>query len=141
EARVSLAHRRLPADVELHLGSLGRALAPLPHGAEVSALLSRHYVAGRAPGAAFAGVLAELFSEHGLVLLDPRTPAMAASAAPLIRFALEEDEAIGAMLQERGAELARRGFQEQIHTRAAASLAFFHPAGPERARFRPGPDL
>jgi bacillithiol biosynthesis cysteine-adding enzyme BshC len=136
EARVSLAHRRLPADVEIHLGSLGRALAPLPHGAEVTALLSRHYVAGRAPSAAFAGALAELFSDHGLVFLDPRTPVMAACAAPLIRFALEEDAAIGALLQERGAELARRGFQEQVHTRADCSLAFFHPAGPEGLRFR-----
>jgi len=140
EARVSLAHRRLPAEVEVHLASLSRSLAPLPHGAEVMALLGRHYVAGRSPGAAFAGVLSELFADEGLVLLDPRTPAMATGAAPLVRFALEEEEAIGALLEERGAALARRGFEEQVHTRADACLAFFHPAGPAGPRFRPDRD-
>ncbi len=139
ETRVSLAHRRLPPEVEIHLASVSRALSPLPHGAEVSALLARHYVAGRSPVAAFAGVIAELFSEEGLVLLDPRTPAMAALAAPVLRFALEEDDAIGALLEERCVALARRGFHEQVHTREAL-LAFFHPAAPEGPRFRPDRD-
>ena len=84
-------------------------------------------------------MLSELFADEGLVLLDPRTPAMAARAAPLIRFALEEEAAIGVLLEERSAELARRGFQAQVHTRDA-SLAFFHPAGPAGPRFRPDRD-
>jgi bacillithiol biosynthesis cysteine-adding enzyme BshC len=140
EARVSLAHRGLPPEIEVHVGMVCRALAPLPHGAEVGALLARHYVAGRTPGAAFAGVLAELFASDGLVLLDPRTPAMAALAAPVLRFALEEEQAIGELLAERGAALARCDFAEQVHTRADALLAFFHPTGPEGARFRPDRD-
>ncbi len=140
EARVSLAHRRLPPEVEVHLASLSRSLAPLPHGDEVTALLARHYLPGRSPGAAFAGVLAELFAEEGLVLLDPRTPAMAARAAPVVQFALEEEDAIGALLEERCAALARCGFPEQVHTRAEASLAFFHPEGPDGPRFRPDRD-
>ncbi len=119
---------------------MSRALTTLPHGAEVAALLARHYVAGRSPGTAFAGVLAELFADEGLVLLDPRTPVMAARAAPLIRFALEERDAIGVLLEERSAELVRRGFNAQVPARADASLAFFHPAGPEGPRFRPGRD-
>ena len=139
DTRVSLAHRRLAPEVEIHLASVSRALAPLPHGAEVSALLARHYVAGRSPGAAFAGTLAELFSAEGLVLLDPRTPAMAALAAPVLRFALDEDAAIRALLEERCVALAGRGFQEQVQTRQAL-LAFFHPAGPEGPRFRPDRD-
>jgi len=139
DVRVSLAHRRLPPDVELHVATVSRALAPLPHGSEVSALLARHYLAGASPGAAFAGVLSELFAEEGLVLLDPRTRAMAALAAPVLRLALEEEEAIGLLLEERRAALARRGFHEQVQTREA-SLAFFHPAGPEGPRFRPDRD-
>ena len=137
EARVSVANRRLPSDIERHLATVGRALAPLPHGAEVTALLSRHYLTGRSPGAAFAGVLSELFADEGLVLFDPRTPAMAARSAPVLRFALEEHAAIGGLLEERCDELARRGVEEQVHTRAGTLLAFFHPAGPEGPRFRP----
>src|SRR5262249_57360604 len=86
EARISLAHRRLPPEIEVHLAAVSRALAPLPHGAEVGALLARHYVAGRSPGAAFAGVLAELFAAQGLVLLGPATPAMAALRAAVLPF-------------------------------------------------------
>jgi hypothetical protein len=96
-------------------------------------------VAGRSPGAAFAGVLAELFADEGLVFLDPRTEAMAVLAAPVHRFALDEDEVIGALLEERCVALARRGFHEQVHTRESL-LAFFHPAGPEGPRFRPDRD-
>jgi len=140
EARVSMAQRRLPPDIELHLGSLSRALASLPHGAEVSALLGRHYLPGRPPGAAFAGVLSELFADEGLVLLDPRTPALAARAAPLVQLALEQHRAIGALLEDRCAELSRCGFEEQVHVRSGAALAFFHPAGPAGPRFRPDTD-
>ncbi|MGZ3481443.1 MAG: bacillithiol biosynthesis cysteine-adding enzyme BshC [Myxococcaceae bacterium] len=140
QARVSLAHRQLPPEIDVQLATVSRALAPLPHGAEVAALLARHYVAGRSPGTAFAGVLAELFADEGLVLLDPRTPIMAARAAPLVRFALEERDAIGVLLEERSAELVRRGFHAQVPARADASLAFFHPAGLEGPRFRPDHD-
>jgi bacillithiol biosynthesis cysteine-adding enzyme BshC len=140
DARISLAHRRLPPEIDIHVSNVCRALAPLPHGAEVGALLARHYVAGRSPGQAFAGVLAELFAIEGLVLLDPRTPAMATLAAPVLRFALEEEDAIAALLVERGSALARCGFAEQVHTRADASLAFFHPRGSEGPRFRPDRD-
>ncbi|MGZ5958169.1 MAG: bacillithiol biosynthesis protein BshC, partial [Myxococcaceae bacterium] len=74
QARVSLAQRTLPAEVDGLTAALADLLEPLPHGAAVSALVARHYRAGRAPGAAFAGLLAELFADEGLVLLDPRTP-------------------------------------------------------------------
>lgn len=137
EARVSLAHRRLGAEVDVQVSQVGRVLQGEPYGAEVAGLLARHYIAGRAPGAAFAGVLSELFAEEGLVLLDPRTEAIARQAAPLVRFAFEEHAAIGAALEARGDQLEQGGFHEQVHTRADASLAFFHPSGPEGPRFRP----
>ncbi|HMK73730.1 MAG TPA: bacillithiol biosynthesis cysteine-adding enzyme BshC [Myxococcaceae bacterium] len=137
EARVSIAQRRLPREVKVHCGLLARSLGPLPHGAEVAQLVCRHYLAGRSPGAAFAGLLAELFSAEGLVLLDPRTPAFAALAAPVVRLALEEQGSIAAALEARGQLLAVSGFEEQVHTRSAASLAFFHPEGPAGPRFRP----
>jgi len=137
DARVSMAQRRLPREVEAQCGVLARSLQALPHGPEVADLVRRHYVAGRSPGAAFGGLLAELFTEEGLVLLDPRTPAFAALAAPVLRLALEQHEAIAAALERRGQLLAGSGFAEQVHTRGPASLAFFHPEGPAGARFRP----
>ena len=135
-SRVSLAQRVLPPEVDGLATALGQVVAPLPHGSEVSALVARHYRSGRTPGAAFAGLLAELFAEEGLLILDPRTPAMGQLAAPILRRAIEDHEAIARALADRARELAARGFAEQVHTRPGASLAFFHPRGPAGPRYR-----
>jgi len=135
-ARVSLAQRILSPEVDGLAAGLGRVVAPLPHGPEVAAMVARHYRSGRSPGAAFAGLLAELFAEDGLLILDPRTPAMGRLAAPILRRAIEDHEAIAAALAGRARELAARGFAEQVHTRPEASLAFFHPRGPAGPRYR-----
>ena len=136
EARVSMAERLLPPAVDGLSAALADELAPFPHGAEVSAMLRRHYRAGNPPGAAFAGVLSELFAGEGLVLVDPRTPAMARLAAPVVRRAVECHAEVSATLAARAAELAAHGFAEQVHTRPEASLAFFHPRGPGGPRYR-----
>jgi bacillithiol synthase len=136
QARVSMAQRKLPTEVDGLTGALTDLLQAHPHGPSVSALLARHYCAGRAPGAAFAGVLTELFAEEGLVVLDPRTPAMARLAAPVLHRAITEQEAISAVLVTRAQALADHGFTEQVHTRPDTSLAFFHPRGPAGPRFR-----
>ena len=135
-ARVSLSHRSLPGEVDGLVASLAELLEPLPQAAEVTSLLGRHYRAGVAPGAAFAGVLAELFAREGLVVLDPRTPTVSRLAAPVLRRAVLEHAEIGALLGERAAQLSARGFAEQVRTRGETSLAFFHPRGPGGPRYR-----
>jgi bacillithiol biosynthesis cysteine-adding enzyme BshC len=136
EARVSLSHRVLPSEVSGLVESLAQLLSDLPFASEVSALVARHYRPGTSPGAAFAGVLSELFADDGLVVLDPRTPAVARLASPLLRRAIVEHDAIAGLLETRGRELASRGFAEQVHVRREASLAFFHPRGPGGPRYR-----
>jgi len=136
EARTSLSHRVLPAAVDALTEALADLLEPLPHAAGVADLIARHYRAGVPPGAAFAGLLSELFAEHGLVVLDPRTPAVSRLAAPILRFAVERHEAVSAALAARASDLSRMGFAEQVHTRPEASLAFFHPRGPAGPRYR-----
>jgi bacillithiol biosynthesis cysteine-adding enzyme BshC len=135
-ARVSLAQRLLPAEVDGLTAALTQVLEALPHGPEVAAMVARHYRSWRTPGEAFAGVLAELFAEQGLVILDPRTPAMGRLAAPILRRAVEDHDAISGALATRARELASRGFAEQVQTRPGASLAFFHPRGPTGPRYR-----
>ena len=70
--RVSIAHCSLPAEVTSCLQQLGSELANLPHAGAHLARLERHYLPGANWGGAFAGLLAELFAEEGLVLFDPR---------------------------------------------------------------------
>jgi bacillithiol biosynthesis cysteine-adding enzyme BshC len=136
ESRVSMAERTLPAEMDSLTAALTDLLQAQPHGASVSALVSRHYRAGNRPGAAFAGVLTELFAEEGLVLLDPRTPAMARLASPVMHRAIAEQDAISAALLTRAQALTSHGFTEQVHTRRDAALAFFHPRGPAGPRYR-----
>jgi len=136
---VAVAHRVLPAEIDGALSTLREALAPLPHGEEFLERLARHYRAGAGWGEAFAGLLAELFAEEGLVLLDPRDPALASLAAPVHRRALSEAAPIAAALVERACALAAAGLEAPVHVREGAPLSFFHPDGPEGGRCRLAP--
>jgi bacillithiol biosynthesis cysteine-adding enzyme BshC len=133
---VAVAHRALPDAVRDALGTLGEALSPLPHADEHLGLLAHHYRPGAGWGPAFAGVLATLFADEGLVLLDPRDPALATLASPVHRRALTESPRIAGALCERVRSLEASGWHATVHVRDDAPLSFFHPDGPEGPRFR-----
>jgi bacillithiol synthase len=135
-ARVSLAQRTLGAEVTACADALAEALGSSAFAAEVVALLRAHYVPGRSPARAFAGVLATIFADEGLLILDPRDTRLAALATPLYRRALDDAEALEAGLQARVAALAAAGFDEQIPVRAGCSLLFFHSGGVGGPRYR-----
>lgn len=135
-ARVSVAHRRLGPGVIEQLDALAGALGPLPYAAPFLERLRAHYVPEATLGAAFAGALAELFADEGLLFLEPRRAAIAALAAPLYRRSIVEQEAIGAALLARQAGLQAAGCAEQIPTRAGTTLVFFHPDGVTGPRYR-----
>jgi bacillithiol synthase len=135
-ARVPVAHCVLPDDVGACVAALGVALDGLPHAAAHLDRLRRHYRPGRAWGAAFAGVLGELFAPEGLVLLDPRDPAIAAATAAVHRRALLDAEPIAAALLARSGALEAAGFAPPVHVRPRAPLSFFHPDGTDGPRYR-----
>ena len=135
-ARVSLAHRSLGAEIATLVQELAAALGPGAAAEEVVALLRAHYAPGRSPAQAFAGVLAALFADEGLLILDPRDARVAALAAPLYRRALDDADAIEAALRARGAALGAVGLDEQIPIRAGCSLLFFHQHEASGPRFR-----
>jgi bacillithiol synthase len=135
-ARVSVAHRRLGPEVTALLDRLQEALGGLPHGAAALALLRAHYWPGQSIGAAFAGLLADLFSEEGLLLLDPRQGPVARLATPIYRAALQRSDEIAAALVERTRALRAAGFDEQVPVRPEASLLFFHQESRLGPRYR-----
>lgn len=134
--RVSMSHRALPREVESLILSLENALVSLPHATEVVNLVRKNYVPGRPIAAAFAGLMAELWNDEGLVFLDPRVLPISKLAAPLFRRVLDEHATLTAALGERGALLRSIGCDEQVKCRTDASLLFFHPRGPEGPRYR-----
>jgi bacillithiol biosynthesis cysteine-adding enzyme BshC len=126
-ARASVKHRVLGPEVDHCLSVLASALERQPGGGEVIALLRRHYRSGRPLADAFAGVIASLFAEEGLLVLDPRDAAIAARVTPVYRRALDDCDGIARALEERGEKLRRAGFEEQVHPRRSSLLFFHHP--------------
>ncbi|HVR63066.1 MAG TPA: bacillithiol biosynthesis BshC, partial [Polyangia bacterium] len=136
DGRVSIAHRALGDEVAALLDALGEALPAGDAATEVLALLRAHYRPGRSLAGAFAGVMATLFADEGLVVLDPRHPAVSAHAAPIYERVLSRHAAVERALNAQCARLRDAGFDEQIVPRPDCSLLFFHPRGAAGPRFR-----
>lgn len=138
--RLSVACCTLPAAVEEQLEALEDHLSHHAFAADHLALLRRHYRPGAGWVSAFAGVIAELFAEEGLVLVDPRDPALARHTASVHRTAIVEADRISQALQRRVDELKSAGFAASVHVRPGSPLSFFHPTGERGPRFRLEPD-
>lgn len=134
--RVSVAHLTFAEELDHQLESLEDELSQLANGQEHLELIRRHYRVGAGWVEAFAGVLAELFADEGLVLVDPRDPRLARQAAPLHRRALEEASTISQALRKRVDALEEAGFSAAVHVRPDAPLSFFHPDGARGPRYR-----
>ncbi|MEO5766814.1 MAG: bacillithiol biosynthesis cysteine-adding enzyme BshC [Polyangia bacterium] len=136
EARVSIAHRHLGAEVDGLVERLADALPPGVAADQTLALLRAHYVGGRSLAAAFAGAMATLFADEGLLVFDPREARVGALAAPIYREALRGAASIQRALWARRAALAEAGFDEQIALRDRCSLLFFHRGDACGPRYR-----
>jgi bacillithiol biosynthesis cysteine-adding enzyme BshC len=134
--RIAIAHRPLGPSVEAALAELDGTVRPLRHGDSVMELLHAHYRAGRTLGEAFAGVLRALFQAHGLLVLDPRHPALAGESARVLHHALNRHAAIDAALGNQAAALTDAGFHVQVPHRPGATLLCLHPDGPTGPRYR-----
>ena len=136
DGRVSVAHRLLDVTLDGALSVLDEALGDFPGAADTAALLRRAYRPGVSVSDAFASLIGELFEPDGLVIVDSRHPGIAALAAPLHRRALVAAPELAAALSLRAERIERAGFSVQVHVRAGAPLAFFHPDGAEGPRYR-----
>jgi bacillithiol biosynthesis cysteine-adding enzyme BshC len=129
DSRVSVAHLALPPEIGRCLDELRGQLAGHVHADAHHARLARHYVRGAPWAAAFAGVLAELFADEGMVFIDPRDPALGPVGAPVHERALRQAAKLAAAIQG-----------GPVHVRPGAPLSFFHPEGPAGPRHRLEPD-
>ena len=135
QARISVAHRRLGPEINALLDQVATLLDGQPGAQEVLALLREHYRSGRPLATAFAGVLATLFADEGLLFLDPRDARVASQAAPIYRSCIEQAGLIEDQLRARQDALAAAGFATQVPVRSCA-LVFFHQGSADGPRFR-----
>ncbi len=138
--RRSISELRLGPAVTAQLDLLATHLAGQPHLDETLALFGAHYRPEATWSQAFAGVLSELFADDGLVLLDPRDPALAVQVRPVHERAVRDAHQLSLLLLQRTEQLEAAGYAAQVHVKADAPLSFFHPEGPTgpRVRLEPG---
>ena len=87
--------------------------------------LKESYNRGETYGSAFAKLFVRLFSQLGLILLDPLDPALHRIAAPVYRQAIEDRDTLNEKLLRRGKELEATGFSAQVKVTATSTLLFY----------------
>lgn len=134
--RSSVAYRILPDQITELVDALAETLGPGPAAEETLALVREYYQPGRPVAQAFAGLIAAIFADEGLLVLDPREARVAELAAPLYQTCLDDSAAIERLLLDRRSALLAAGFKEQVAVREHGALIFFHRDGPKGPRFR-----
>jgi bacillithiol biosynthesis cysteine-adding enzyme BshC len=102
---------------------LARAAALLGD-TEVATWLRESYRHGETMGSAFARLLARLFADWGVILLDQSDTAFHDLAKPILRQAVERAAELDEALLARGKSLESAGYQPQVKVTPATTLLF-----------------
>jgi bacillithiol biosynthesis cysteine-adding enzyme BshC len=123
-----LYRETLGPDVDRVLAELRESVPPTEFRDDVFAWLTRHYGASTDFASAFAGSLAELLGEFGLVVFRPTSAAAKAAMAPTLLEALRTAGPLDEALMERGAELAEAEHPVPVSVGEGASLVMLESA-------------
>jgi bacillithiol biosynthesis cysteine-adding enzyme BshC len=96
---------------------------------EISELLAASYRKGETFGTAFAKFYAKVFSDLGVIFLNPLDPELHRIAQPVFRAALEKAEEINRALLERNKELEAAGYVAQVKVTPSHTLCFYYEGG------------
>jgi bacillithiol synthase len=91
---------------------------------EAIQLLRESYGRKETFGSAFGKYLLRLFGEQGVIVLDAYDAEVQKVALPVYRAAAERSGELNAALQERGRELERAGYHQQVKVTSSSSLLF-----------------
>jgi bacillithiol biosynthesis cysteine-adding enzyme BshC len=91
------------------------ALPPSEFIEKIEKDLRESYQPGTGFAEAFARLMARLFAEYGVVLLDPLDEELKQIAAPLYAEAIEKSQSIARALVDRSSALEASGYHSQIH--------------------------
>jgi bacillithiol synthase len=83
---------------------------------EIENDLRESYKPGTGFAEAFAKLMARIFKDYGVVLLDPGDEGLKQVAAPLYAKAIEKSTEIASALVERSAALVKAGYHAQVNT-------------------------
>ncbi|MFL6214156.1 MAG: bacillithiol biosynthesis cysteine-adding enzyme BshC [Blastocatellia bacterium] len=91
------------------------ALPPSEFVIDIERDLRESYAEGTGFADAFAKLMARIFKDYGVVLIDPLDEELKQVAAPLYAKAIERAPEIARALVERSHELERAGYHAQVH--------------------------
>ncbi len=96
---------------------------------EISELLGASYRKGETFGTAFARFYTKVFSEMGVVFLNPLDAELHRIAQPVFRAALEKSDEINQALVARNHELEAAGYHAQVKVTPSHTLCFYFEDG------------
>ncbi|HKQ08893.1 MAG TPA: bacillithiol biosynthesis cysteine-adding enzyme BshC, partial [Blastocatellia bacterium] len=105
------------------------ALPPSEFLSDIERDLRESYAEGAGFADAFAKLMARIFKDYGVVLLDPLDEELKQVAAPLYAKAIERTPEIARALVERSRELERAGYHAQVHVSEDAVPLFVMDGG------------
>jgi bacillithiol biosynthesis cysteine-adding enzyme BshC len=91
---------------------------------EISDFLREAYRPGETFGNAFASLLARLFADWGVILLDATDPEFHRIAEPIYRTAIERAADLDGALLNRGKALEVAGYHQQVKVTPSSTLVF-----------------
>jgi bacillithiol biosynthesis cysteine-adding enzyme BshC len=91
---------------------------------DATRLLRESYRPGETLGTAFARFYAGLFGQWGVIVLDASDAELHRVAAPIYKTAIERAGELNAALLDRGAELEKAGYHQQVKVTESSSLIF-----------------
>lgn len=133
-SRQPVADVLVPDEIASALALVAEEYGQYPTAPALLEKLRAYYRTENSFGHAFALLLAELFADDGLILVNPRSPELASHFAPIFSRALREHQEITQLLTKRTSELSRDGYSELIHLRENSPLFFVHEESGQRYR-------
>ena len=103
---------------------------------ELANRLTQAYCSGKSYGQAFGEVLSFLFSDYGLILLDPQDPTLKNLAKPFFLRIVDKWTELHNRLQSRNAQLSEVGYPLQVPSTAGTTFLFIEEEGKRRGVVR-----
>ena len=100
---------------------------------EIALALEKAYQPGKTFGRSFAETLSYLFSNYGLILLDPLDDQIKELLRPLLLNVLERESSYYSLLEARNRQLIEKGYHAQVETDSGATPLFVEENGERRA--------
>ncbi|HEY6333568.1 MAG TPA: bacillithiol biosynthesis cysteine-adding enzyme BshC, partial [Blastocatellia bacterium] len=137
-SEVPVGHIRLCEGISAKIDELLAALPPSEFRPRIEKDLRESYHAQAGFAEAFASLMARLFKNYGVVLLDPLEPELKEVASPLYVEAIQKAGEIADALVRRSSELVAAGYHAQIHVSDDMAPLFYLDNGRRLAMTRKG---